>query len=125
MNEDEMIKDLTNIMENHCDNTPDEDCVGINCDECDARALINAGYRRVGEDEIVIKKREYDTLLKAYTQIYDNAYQWGLKVGEEKTAIEILHKIKDYIEDSVSGYLLIDRNGIRELANELGIKLED
>lgn len=131
MNENE-IKDLTNIQKKHCDNTPDEDCVGVDCNECVARALINAGYRRVGEDEIVIKKREYDTLLKSYTLTYDNAYQWGLKVGEEKTAIEILQHMKDNIElvDFGCGageyeVVDIDTEELKELAKAYGIELED
>lgn len=141
MNKDEMmIEDMARII---CKGTSNE---GF-CEKCDfkkheqfgytyqcrkfddAEALYNAGYRKIGDDEIVIKKREYDTLLKTYTQIYDNAYHWGLKVGEEKTAMDILQELKDrqtfMLADEVFGRENVITRKINELAEKYGVELED
>lgn len=113
------------------------------------KELANLGYHKIGDDEIVIKKDEYETL-KAQNDslelsVKDLSYrtaqvaeanklfakrndelldelQGAIRI-KEKTTSEILQKLKDYIENSVGGYLLIDRKGIRELAIELGIEL--
>lgn len=84
--------------------------------------LFDGGCLIVGDDEIVIKKREYDILLKDYALTYDNAYQWGLKVGEEKTAIEILQELKNKLVKPHS--FGDERVMIELLAEELGIELE-
>ena len=153
MNENE-IKDLTNIIKNHCDNTPDEDCVGIGCDECEARALINAGYRRVGEDEIVIK---FDDLVKRDEKTKNYAERHARKVTAREILQELRVKFRKQEErfanetkrfeeklpnlkyesdipivksqaDKASGQATMAEKAqyyIEELANELGIELED
>ena len=115
MNKDE-IKDMAIIISG----STELDTMNYYSARYKAKALIDAGYRRVGEDEIVIKKREYDTLLRSYTLTYDNAYQWGLKVGEEKTAIEILQELFDYFKKDADTLWI----KVVELAEEHGIELE-
>ena len=90
---------------------------------------IQRNFNRKLDTLILNEIRKYDVevdkdeLVKALK--YDrNQYEKGYADGKKETAREILHKTKEYIENSVGGYLLIDRKGIRELANELGIELE-
>lgn len=125
MNKDEIKKDLINILKNQCDNAPFDYCYGCDCNECRARVLTNAGYCRVADDEVVIKKAEYDTLLKDYALTYDNAYQWGLKVGEEKTAIEILQELYDEAMRNTNEVVELTAFEIKQLAEKYGIELED
>lgn len=73
---------------------------------------------KIADDEMLIKKNEYDMLLRDYTLTYDNAYKWGLKVGEEKTAIEILQELYNSPHE-------YHQNKIVKLANKYGIELED
>lgn len=61
MNEDEMIKEVANLIYS-CQFAVD--CTGGHCDECLATALINLGYRKIGDDEIIIKRRQYEQLKK-------------------------------------------------------------
>lgn len=118
MNKDEMIKEVANLIYS-CQFA--DDCTGGHCDECLATALINLGYRKIADDEQVIKTEQlYETL----NSTLESGKRMGYAQGRDETAREILHKTKDYIENSVGGYLLIDRKGIRELANALGIELE-
>lgn len=132
MKEIEEIKAV--IVRHHSGLGCDVLCDGDQCENCyfTAKDLYCEGYRKVADDEIVIKKSEYDTLLKAYTQIYDNAYQWGLKVGEEKAAIEILQKLKDNIMfadfgcgDGYEEVVDMNTDELKELAKSYGIELED
>lgn len=87
--------------------------------------LFDGGCQIVGDDEIVIKKSEYDTLLKGYTLIYDNAYQWGLKVGDEKTAREILQRFYSRAKSNKNDFADVNSYEIELMAEEFGIELED
>ena len=79
---------------------------------------------KLADDEIVIKKSEYDILLRDYTLTYDNAYKWGLKVGEEKTAIEILQELYDEAMRYTNEVVELTAYQIKQLAKEKGIELE-
>lgn len=152
MNKDE-INDLTNILRNYCDNTPNEDCVGCDCDECGAKAIINAGYRKVGKDEIVIKKSEYETLKKDkndYKQRFESSDKrfeqllrtsvetvekkhqyWENKckeigdVASKETAREILQELYDEAMRNTKEVVELTVFEIKQLAKEKGIELED
>lgn len=118
-NENEMIKRLQSAL-------PDMETMRFNFDKIDlATYLYDTGCRIVGEDEIVIKKSEYDILLKDYTTTYGNAYKWGLKVGEEKTAIEILQELYDEAMRYTNEVVELTAFEIKQLAKEKGIELED
>ena len=90
---------------------------------------IPCGYVKIADDEIVIKKSEYEALandlVKGDYGEFENGFSQGYEEAKQETAIEILHKIKDYIDNGLGGYLLIERKDIRELAKALGIELED
>lgn len=88
--------------------------------------LFDGGCRIVGEDEIVVKESEYDILLKDYALTYDNAYQWGLKVGEEKTAIDILQTILDESDiDMLSNCYKLKTRTFNKIKYKHGIELEE
>ena len=63
-----------------------------------SEALYNANYRKIGEDEIVIKKSEYEKLTNDYLIMVNKGYYLGLAEGaneaEKKTAREILQEMK-------------------------------
>ena len=104
MNEDEMKKDLINILENQCNNAPYDYCIGCNCNECRARVLINAGYRKVADDEIVESMKTYER-------------------ARQETAREILKELWE--ERNLLGQLMVLETDLIKLANEYGIELED
>lgn len=92
--------------------------------------LINAGYRKVGKDEIVIKKSEYEKLRLAKYKAMEEAIEYEktaykqLEQAKQETAREILITIHNNLK-----YATIKQTGtlisIKSLANELGIDLED
>lgn len=137
MNENE-IKDLINILENQCNNAPYDYCIGCNCNECRARVVINAGYRQIADDEIVIKQTDYVELNKDFydwKKEYDHNCLLRLEVFElekqlekakKETAREILQVLKDNTVNRIgTKYAVIDLTDITQRANELGIELED
>ena len=124
MNKDEMIKDLTNIQKNHCDNTKMVDCMTRECNDCMVIGIINAGYRKVGEDEIVVKKSEYENLSKTYAAINSEAYYCGLSVGREEVAKEILQELYDEAISYVCKVVELTTFQIEQRAKEKGIELE-
>ena len=72
-----------------------------------ATALYNAGYRKVGDDEIVESMKTYER-------------------ARQETAKEILLVLKDNIVNRIgSKYAVIDLTDIAQLAKEKGIELED
>ena len=141
MNENE-IKDLANFLKNSCDDTPDESCVGCDCDECAAKALINAGYCRVADDKIVVKKSEYEglkthiedlqTKLGAVMLCIKNTHEIDISDLLEKqkraTAREILQELKNrqtlMLADEVFGRETVVTQKINELAKKYDIELE-
>lgn len=138
MNENEMINETINniIKETKCFNCIHAPICFAQKGGVDLQLASGMGCQyyqaKIADDEIVIKKSEYDTLLKGYTLTYDNAYQWGLKVGEEKTAIEILQKLKDNIMfadfgcgDGYEEVVDMNTDELKELAKSYGIELED
>lgn len=133
MNKNEAVKDMAKIL---CPKGT------ANCEKCSKNykcdvkfsqlaELFDGGCRIVGDDEIVVKKSEYDILLKDYALTYDNAYQWGLKVGEEKTAIDILQEVYDtFAKKAINGlpnrlYDDFTSQVVKIIAIRHGIKLED
>ena len=154
MNENE-IKDLANFLKNSCDDTPDESCVGCDCEECAAKALINAGYCRVADDKIVVKKSEYEELkthiedlqtkLGAVMLCIKNTHEIDISDLLEKqkraTAREILQALFPKEDMSTDTTLDLDKNGkwikheinyftiyedeVKDLAKAYGIELED
>ena len=72
-----------------------------------AEALINEGYRKVADDEIVESMKTYER-------------------ARQETAKEILLVLKDNIVNRIgSKYAVIDLTDIAQLAKEKGIELED
>ena len=87
--EKEMIKRLQSAL-------PDTETMRFNFDKIDlATYLYDAGCRIVGEDEIVIKKSEYEKLTKTYAAINSEAYYCGLSVGREEVASELVEVMYD------------------------------
>lgn len=87
--------------------------------------LWRKGYRIVGDDEIVVKKSEYEKLSKDYSTINNEAYYCGFSVGVEETkqetAREILLQVEhDYVEHPVLSIFEI----VERIADKYGIELE-
>lgn len=132
MNENEMIKDLTNILKNQCDNVPYDYCVGCGCNECNAKTVINAGYRKVGEDEIVIKKRQYEQLKKHNRDRKRLRLKWQqakqeLEQAKKETASEVSKNILTKLADDFSGLdgmeVEYPLNKVKELAKQLSVEI--
>lgn len=122
MNSYEIIKDMC----------PD---YGPMCNKCNAnghclieylaKSLIRKSYRKVADDEIVVKRSEYEKLSKDYATINNEAYYCGLSVGKEEAkqeTREILQELKTKLcEIHIFGS---EQKMIDELAKAYGIELE-
>ena len=125
MNKDEMIKDIRAIIDDRCEAELGQvhaESKGGKVTKTVSTSLIakdiyNSNYRKVGEDEIVIKKSEYENLSKTYAAINSEAYYCGLSVGREETARDILQFIDSRLD--------IRRAGIfeRKIYFEKGYKM--
>lgn len=136
MNENEMkmIEEMASII---CKETSNK---GL-CEKCDfkkheqfgytyqchkfdnAETLYNANCRIIADDEIVIKKREYEQLKKYNRDRKRLRLRWQQAKQETR---EILQVLKDNIVNRIgSKYAVIDLTDIAQRAKELGIELED
>lgn len=106
MDKDEMIKDIRAIIDDRCEAELGQvhaESKGGKVTKTVSTSLIakdiyNAGYRKVGEDEIVIKKSEYKALLleqKRLKEIVDRIpCGYELKeITRQETARDILQHI--------------------------------
>lgn len=150
MNKDEMIKDLANILRNACKNTPFDYCMSHECEDCRATTAINAGYRKVGEDEIVVKRSEVERL-KNLEINYELVYEDYRKLEQERkgrrlvadnqivfTAHELCNEFGKHRKETARAILTTIYNRLRyatfrqtaalkivkDVANALGIELE-
>jgi hypothetical protein len=143
MNKDEMIKDMVAdykccyLCDRHYYNEDgSEDCIFHNSpEECEcmyvAETLYNAGYRKIGEDEIVMSKEAYYEALNA-------AQESGKRIGYAKGRYETAREIFDEIITSLNSTKSLfdgnpNYNGVRcdiikrnmsEIAYRYGIELE-
>ena len=105
------------------------------CQHCHAESLYNAGYRKVGKDEIVVKKSEYEKLRLAKYKAMEEAIEY------EKTAYKQLEQAKQETREILQElymcfteeYLLGFRNSnkdhksaslVKRLCKAHGIELE-
>lgn len=114
MNKDEMIEEMAKIL---CDKDK-------RCEECISRLLLpcgyksyctilyNAGYRKVADDEIVVKKREYEQLKKYNRDRKRLRLRWQQAKQETR---EILQTINKYLVGTRGIYTVKTfRNGLFE-----------
>jgi hypothetical protein len=131
MNKDEMIKDMAMSIELACTNNE----LDLKDRQEIAKTLYTLSYRKVGDDEIVLKKSEYENLrlaqYNAQTTINENFLLALEKIEQAKqeTATEILQKLKNkqtfLLADEVFGRKTPITQKINELADKYGIELED
>lgn len=148
MNKDERLEEMIAIIQQE-----HSDCMSNFCDRCEyyamkycgsvkkATALYNANYRKVGDDEIVVKKQAYEKFVEGFAKqeeiahSYEQGYTELLETNHQlqdelektkKEKKEILQVLKDNIVNRIgSKYAVIDLTDIAQRANELGIELED
>ena len=150
MNKDEMIKiqQIEQMAIMDCQRVPR----GTKCADCSfarpyscnsyrmATALVNADYRKVADDEIVIKKSEYEELkthiedlqtkLVAVMLCIKNTHEIDisdlLRKQEQETARDILQEfLKEFVVYACVGDYYTDTeiyNKIQELAEKHGIE---
>ena len=128
MNKDEMkmIEEMATHMVDYCDRfqmCPYDADSNVTCDICKARSLYNANCRIIADDEIVIKKRQYEQLKKYNRDRKRLRLKWQIAEQEKR---QILQVLKDNIVNRIgSKYAVIDLTDIAQRANKLGIELED
>ena len=91
MNKDEMIKEIKAIIvKHHYGLGCEHNCNGDQCENCDftAEDIYNAGYRKIEDDEIVLKKSEYKEL-KKYRTDWLNDEKMHLQAELEDTEFEL------------------------------------
>ena len=131
MNKDERIKQILNDMSDYCyceiyHDCPFESREAHECNRCKAEALYNAGYRKIADDEIVIKK-----------DYLKEELQWLERNARQEQTRKILQELKKmfgksrvfYWSDTGTawdsgniGEQISDR--IEQYAKEKGIELE-
>lgn len=136
MNKNEMIKNLINVQKKICDDKTIFDCVQNECYECIANGLMNAGLTFIFDDEIVIKKSEYEELntniedlqtkLGAVMLCIKNTHELDISDILEKqkraTAREILKLIEYY---DIEHPVLTRSEVFERVATKYGIDLEE
>ena len=81
--------------------------------------MINAGYREVGEDEIVIKKSEYETL-KAQNDTLELAVKdLRYRNAQFSEANKLFAKRNDELLDELQGATAIKEKTAREILQEV------
>ena len=113
MNKDEMIKDIpTNIIA--YDGNPKGQYLYIEQRKEIAQALYNAGYRKVADDEIVIKKSEIGLLKKTidFLEMEKDQLNKQLEQAEQETAREILKWIDEPFTEKEIRNLIAEKYGI-------------
>lgn len=133
MNNDEikMIKEMAEMLidaQDKCELNPCNECEHQGCREgcwhyLSATELYKKGGRIVADDEIVIKKRQYEQLKKYNRDRKRLRLKWQIAEQEKR---QILQVLKDNIVNRIgSKYAVIDLTDIAQRAKELGIELED
>ena len=126
MNKDEMIEEMATHMVDYCDRfqmCPYDADSNVTCDICKARSLYNANCRIIADDEMVVKKRQYEQLKKYNRDRKRLRLKWQIAEQEKR---QILQVLKDNIVNRIgTKYAVIDLTDIAQRANKLGIELED
>lgn len=112
-----------------------------------AKALINANYRKIADDEIVVKESEYEAVRavkkaldklpkgemlriqtnKEYNEMLDYIFETAKQKGREETATEILQVVDkrlDLYRNGVIGGTLYDA-GYQNAVNEIKIAIKN
>jgi hypothetical protein len=110
---------------------PKESCERKDCQHCHAQALYNANYRKVGDDEVIVKKGMLIDAAKAFEEL-GNLYANGfvtlakhhetIKQVAKETASEILFTIYTYLKGAMTQQttaLMI----VKALAEHYGIEM--
>lgn len=106
MNKDEMIEEMAKITNFSAFDFKQGTTRSKTIYTAMAEALYNAGYRKVGEDEIVESMKTYER-------------------AREETAREILQELYDEATSNVSEIVELTTFQIEQLAKKYGIELED
>jgi hypothetical protein len=113
MREYEMIKDMCPEYGTMCDKC---NANGICSVEYTAKRLINKNYRRIANDEMVIKKSEYEVLKKATPIIkvdireqFLKECEYEMQKLEQKTKQETIREILKELNDE--GYKIYKQQG--------------
>lgn len=139
MNKDETIKEIKAIIVRHhsglgCNVL----CDGDQCENCEftAEDIYNANYRKIADDEIVIKQTDYVELNKDFydwKKEYDHNCLLRLEVFElekqlenvrQDTARKILQELYDEAMRYSNEVVELTAFEIKQLAKEKGIELE-
>ena len=144
-NKDEMkmIEEMAELIYNR-----QSQCIVYNCEECEysgnhkcssikkAAAIYNAGYRKIAEDEVVVKKSDYAELNKDFDdwkKEYDHNCLLRLEVFELEKELEkakqetreILQGLKDRIKHIRNDFSRLEIDWIIAiLAQRYGIELK-
>jgi hypothetical protein len=63
MTDEKQIEEMAKIVGWHCNEKSMDYCDEVDCcDECLARDLYNAGYRKIPENAVVLTREEYEKL---------------------------------------------------------------
>ena len=139
MNKDEMIEE-NEMIKRLQSALPDTETMRFNFDKIDlATYLYDAGCRIVGEDEIVVKKRQYEQLKKYNRDRKRLRLKWQQAKQETKEILQTINKylvgtrgiytIKTFRNSRFEDLMLVRADDlemlVKKLAKEHGVELED
>lgn len=97
MDEKKQIEEIYDIISDCCNNKSEDECIEtMNCDECKAISLYNAGYRNC-KDKVVLTSEEYDEI-KQYQSYIPELKKAFDKIRKE-TVREIYREIIELSEN--------------------------
>ena len=124
MRKNEKINALAKEM---CDRT-------VPCDECNlnvkgpycmariyAKKIINMGYSKVGEDELVVKKTQ---MIESLNAAQESGQRMGYAKGRDETAKEVLQRFYNQVKSNKNDFADVKSYEIELMAEEYGIELE-
>lgn len=124
---DKQIEKLAKELD-YCDN---HKCM-LSCAECRAKWLIENGYRKIDEGDVVLSR---ETWLEIQNYKYNLGFQTGTQIAHRKTIKEVFEKINERLcifklgnksQEYEDGYTeAIDEvcGRLDELAKEMGVEL--
>ena len=96
---------------------PRNTCVGCGMACIDyrmAKAIYNAGYRKIPEGAVVIPKKHYELYMNEF-----HNYEVGKRDGSKETAEKFAERLKESLDISVEGY------STSEVINEIEDKIDE
>ena len=100
------------------------DCIGESCAKCRAIWLIDNGYRKIPEGDVVLSR---ETWLEIQNYKYNLGFQTGTQIARKQAVKEVLERLKsNCVANGKKNPLMgarVTEYEIDEIAKEMGVEL--